>query len=178
MPPLRRRTAEDMHVRNLPPCTQDTRIRQVSLFARHFGKSPRLLGPEQIRAHHVHPATGKRLAPGLIAVAVAALRFLCGVTLQKDRNIPEVLPTPKQPTKQPVVHSSEEVVSFLGAVPILRNRFVLTTCYAAGLRISEAVRPRPPYIDSRRMVVRVEQGEGGMDRCAMLSPRPLETLRD
>ena len=178
MTPLRRRMAEDMQVRNLSPYTQDTYIRQVSLFARHFGMSPELLGPEHIREYQVHLATGKRLAPGSIAVAVAALRFLYGVTLQKDWNIPEVLPTPKQPAKLPVVPSPEEVVSFLDAVPILRNRVVLTTCYAAGLRISEAVSLRPTDIDSRRMVVRVEQGKGGKDRYVMLSPRLLETLRD
>ena len=127
MSPLRRRIAEAMQVRNLSPCTQDTYIRQVSQFARHFGKSPELLGPEQLREYHVHLATGKRLAPGSIGVAVAALRFLCGVTLQRDWNIPEVLPTPKQPAKLPVVPSPEEVVSLLDAVPILRNRVVLTT---------------------------------------------------
>ncbi|MDE0627252.1 MAG: site-specific integrase [Bryobacterales bacterium] len=109
--------AEDMQVRNLSPCTQDTYIRQVSLFARHFAKSPELLGPEQIREYQVHLATGKRLAPGSIGVAVAALRFLYGVTLHKDWNIPEVLPTPKQPTKLPMVPSPEEVVSFRDAAP-------------------------------------------------------------
>ena len=127
-----------MQVRNLSPCTQDTYIRQVSLFARHFGKSPELLGPEQIREYQVHLATEKRLAPGSIAVAVAALRFLYGVTLQKDWNIPEVLPTPKQPAKLPVVPSPEEVVSFLDAAPILRTRVVLTL-----LRSRDSASPRP-----------------------------------
>ena len=159
------------------PCTQDTYIRQVSLFARHFGKSPDLLGPEQIREYQIHLATGKRLAPGSIAVAVSALRFLYRVTLRKDWNIPELLTTPMRPAKLPVVPIPEKVVSFLDAVPILRNRVVLTTCYAAGLRISKAVSLRPTDIDSRRMVVRVEQGEGGKDRCVMLSPRLRETLR-
>ena len=170
MTPLRRRMAEDMQVRNLSPCTQETYIQQVALFARHFGKSPELLGPKQIREYQVHLAAEKRLAPGSIGVAVAAL--------QKDWNILEVLPTSRQPAKLPVVPSPEEVVSFLDAVPSLRNRVVLTTCYAAGLRISEAVSLRPTDIDSRRMVVRVEQGKGGKDRYVMLSPRLLETLRD
>ena len=98
---LRRRMAEDMQVRNLSPFTQDTYIRQVSLFARHFGKSPELLGPEETRAYQVHLATGKRLTPGSIAVAVAALRFLYSVTLQKDWNIPEVLPNRSSPPSCP-----------------------------------------------------------------------------
>ena len=170
MASLRCRMTEDMQVRNLSPCTQVTHIRQVSLFARHFRKSPELLGPEQIRECEVHLPTGKRLSPGSIAGAIAAL--------QRDWNIPEVLPAPKQPAKLPVAPSPEEVVSLPDAVPILRTRVVLTACYAAGPRISETLSLRPTDIDSRRMVVRVEQGNGGKDRCVMLSPRLLETLRD
>ena len=37
--------AEDMQVRNLAPQTQRAYLIQLSLVARHFGKSPELLGP-------------------------------------------------------------------------------------------------------------------------------------
>lgn len=49
------------------------------------------------------------------------------------------------------------VVQFLDCVKSPKHRTVLTTCYAAGLRISEAVRLTLPAIDSQRMVLRVEQ---------------------
>jgi Phage integrase, N-terminal SAM-like domain len=42
---------EDMQVRNLSVHTQASYVQQVSLFARHFGKSPELLGPEEIRSY-------------------------------------------------------------------------------------------------------------------------------
>ena len=48
---------------------------------------------------------------------------------------------------------------------------LLTTCYAAGLRISDAVRLTIPAIDSQRMVLRVAQGKGHQDRYVMLSPK-------
>ena len=54
MTSLRQRLIEDMQVRNLAANTQDSYVRQVSLFARHFNKSPELLGPEQIRAYQLH----------------------------------------------------------------------------------------------------------------------------
>ena len=59
-----------------------------------------------------------------------------------------------------------------------RDRAIQIARYAAGLRISEAVSLRPADIDSRRMVVRVEQGKVRKDRYVMLSPRLLEILRD
>jgi integrase/recombinase XerD len=51
MTPLRQRMIEDMQVRNLSPDTQSTYVLQVSLFARHFGKTPDQLGPEDIRSY-------------------------------------------------------------------------------------------------------------------------------
>ena len=90
----------------------------------------------------------------------------------------EVVPTCKKPQKLPTILSPEEVLQFLDCVPGIKHTTILTTCYAAGLRISEAVRLKPHAIDSKRMVIRVEQGKGQKDRYVMLSPKLLQTLRD
>ena len=74
--------------------------------------------------------------------------------------------------------SQDEVAQFLGAVDNLKHRMILTLCYATGLRVCEAVRLRPAAIDSKRMVIRVEQGKGRKDRYVMLPPKLLEMLRD
>jgi integrase/recombinase XerD len=177
MTPLRQRMTEDMQVRNLALTTQAVYLQQVSLFARHFDQSPEALGPEDIRAYQVHLTNEKKLAPGSVLVAVAALRFLYKVSLKKDWTVEEVIPAPKQPQTLPIVPSPEEVLQFLGSVGNTKQRAILTTCYAAGLRISEAVHLKPADIDSRRMVIRVEQGKGQKDRYVMLSPKLLETLR-
>jgi site-specific recombinase XerD len=169
---------EDMLIRNLSPCTQQSYLDQVTRFANHFQRSPERLGPEQIRDYQLFLAAEKRLAASSIGVAVSALRFLYGVTLGRDWDIREVLPVPKQPSTLPVVPSPEEAVRFLDAVTPSANRAVLTACYAAGLRVSEAVSLRPRDIDSARMVIRVEQGKGAKDRYTMLSQRLLEILRD
>jgi integrase/recombinase XerD len=175
---LRKRMSEDMQIRNLSPNTQLSYIRQVSLFARYFGKSPDVLGPEDIRAYQVYLTNERKLAPGSIHIAVSALRFLYKVTLHKNWIFEDILPAPKKPQKLPVVLSPEEVLQFLACVQNIKHRTILTTCYAAGLRISEAVRLMPTDIDSQRMVIRIEQGKGQKDRYVMLSPKLLETLRN
>jgi integrase/recombinase XerD len=177
MTSLRQRMVEDLQVRNLAANTQDSYIRQVSLFARYFNKSPELLGPEQIRAYQLYLTNEKKLATGSIVIAVSALRFLYNVTLKKGWSFEEVIPAPKKPQKLPIVLSPEEVLAFLECVRSRKHRAILTTCYAAGLRISEAVALTPSAIDSKRMVIRVEQGKGRKDRYTMLSPKLLEILR-
>jgi len=58
-----------------------------------------------------------------------------------------------------------------------KHRTILTTCYAAGLRTTEAVSLQAHHIDSQRMVIRVEQGKGQKDRYVMLSCKLLDILR-
>lgn len=178
MTSLRQRLLEDMQLRNLSVHTQASYVQQVSLFARHFDQSPEVLGPEEIRAYQIYLTNERKLAPSSITIAVSALRFLYKVTLKKAWPVDEVIPAPKKPQTLPVVPSPEEVVQFLECVKQPKHRTILTTCYAAGLRISEAIRLTIPVIDSRRMVIRVEQGKGQKDRYVMLSPKLLEILRD
>jgi integrase/recombinase XerD len=177
MTSLRTRMTEDMQVRNFSPHTQTSYVQQVSLFARHFSKSPEELGPEEIRSYQVYLTNEKKLAPSSILIAVSALRFLYKVTLHKDWTLEDIIPAPKKPQTLPVVLSPEEVLHFLDCIPHIKHRTILTTCYAAGLRISEVICLKPNHIDSQRMVIRVEQGKGQKDRYVMLSPKLLETLR-
>jgi len=177
MTSLRQRMVEDMQIRDLAVGTQQVYVRQVSLFARHFHKSPELLGPEQIRSYQIHLTNEKKLDTNTIIVAMSALRFLYKITLKRNWSLDEAIPAPKKPRKLPVILSPEEVLHFLNCVASRKHRAILTTCYAAGLRVSEAIALTPPAIDSQRMVIRVEQGKGRNDRYVMLSPKLLEILR-
>jgi site-specific recombinase XerD len=168
---------EDMQVRNFSPHTQTSYVQQVSRFARHFQQTPESLGPEEIRAYQLHLTNERKLAVSSVLIAVAALRFLYTVTLKKSWSVEEIIPAPKKPQRLPIVLSPDEVLQFLECVPGLKHRAILTTCYAAGLRISEVLHLRPNDIDSSRMVIRVEQGKGQKDRYVMLSPKLLDLLR-
>jgi integrase/recombinase XerD len=173
---LRQRMIEDMQVRNLSLLTQSSYVQQVSMFARHFNKFPAVLGIEDIRDYQLYLTNQKKLNASSIKVAVSAIRFLYRVTLGRPWDFDEVVPSPKKPRTLPIILSPEEVVHFLGCVTNVKQRTILTICYAAGLRISEAVHLMPSAIDRQRMVIRIEQGKGRKDRYAMLSPKLLQVL--
>lgn len=177
MTPLRQRMLQDMGIRNLAVNTQLAYVQQIRAFARHFDRSPEALGTEEVRAYQVHLIEERKLAAGSLSVVAAALRFLYKITLRRPWNDDDI-PMPKRPLKLPIVLSPEEVVRFLACVASTKHRAILTTIYASGLRVSEAVALTPADIDSSRMVLRVDQGKGRKDRYVMLSPRLLDVLRD
>lgn len=176
MTPLRQRMIADMQVRNLSPHTQNIYLDHVSRFAGHFGKSPALLGPEEIHAYQVYLVQEKQVSWCSFNQSVAALRFLYRCTLHEDWAI-ERIPYPRRGQKLPVVLSISEVLQFFHSINSIKHRAMLMTAYAAGLRVSEVACLRVPDIDSQRMVIRVEQGKGRKDRYVMLSPMLLEILR-
>jgi hypothetical protein len=47
--PLRQRMIEDMKLRDLSPNAILAYVDRVAAFAKHFGKSPQLLGPKEVR---------------------------------------------------------------------------------------------------------------------------------
>jgi integrase/recombinase XerD len=177
MSPLRRRMIEDMRIRNLTPNTQRMYIAQVFRFACHFRKSPEHLRPAEIRTYPLYLVHDMHLAASSIIVAVSALRFFYTVTLRRPWVVEDDIPTGRQAKKLPVVLSKDEVAHFLGAVDNLKHRVILTVCYATRLRNSEAVRLTPGAIDSKRMVIRVEQSKGCKDRYVMLPSKLLAMLR-
>ena len=176
MTPLRQRMIEDMQVRNLSPHTIDCYVRQVAAFARHFKRSPELLGLEEIRGYQIHLVHERKLSWSSFNQAVCALHFLYVRTLGKDWNI-EHIPFAKRPRKLPLVLSQDEVHAVLEAITDPQHRAIAMTLYGAGLRVAEAVGLRIVDIDSKRMLLHVVQGKGRRDRLVMLSPLLLRNLR-
>jgi integrase len=76
-----------------------------------------------------------------------------------------------------VVLSPDEVARLLDAAPGLKYKAALSVAYGAGLRVSEVVALKVSDIDSKRMIIRVEQCKGRKDRYVMLSPHLLDSRR-
>jgi integrase len=167
---------DDMQLRNLTPATQRNYIHHVAALAKYYQVSPEHLDLEDIRQYELYLLNERKLAAETINGFVSAVKFLYQVTLEMPWS-DAVFPRVRRPRTLPVVLSQEEVVQFFDHIPSLKFRAILLACYGAGLRVSEAVALKVTDIDSKRMLIRVEQGKGRKDRYAMLSPRLLEVLR-
>jgi len=176
MTPLRQRMIDDMQLRNLAPATQRQYIHYVAGYASYFQTSPEHLDLEAVRQYELYLLNEKKISPESVNTFVSAVKFLYLTTLEMPWG-DQQFPRARRPRQLPEVLSHEEVVQFFDHVPSLKYRAALMTCYGAGLRVSEAAALKVGDIDSQRMLLRVQQGKGGKDRYAMLSPRLLEVLR-
>jgi integrase/recombinase XerD len=175
MSPLRRRMIEDMTIRKFAPKTQHDYVQRIKNFAAFLGRSPDTASFEDARRYQLHLA-GSGIGVPTRNQNVATLRFFFRVTL-KRHEIVEHTTFIHEPRKLPVVLSPEEVARLLNAAPGLKYKAALGVAYGAGLRAAEVISLKVSDIDSRRMIIRVEQGKGGKDRNVMLSASLLELLR-
>ncbi len=173
--PLRQRMQHDMMMRGLLPRTQDQYIRHVRRFAAWLGRPPDTATTEDLRNFQIQQHESGASA-GTINGAVSALRFFYTVTLRR-RDLARGLIATRRPDKMREVLSVEEAARLLEAAPGIKYKAALGVAYGAGLRVSEVAYLKVDDIDSQRMLIRVEQGKGGKDRNAMLSPQLLELLR-
>ena len=174
--PLRQRMIEDMTVRKLGPATQKSYVRAVKTFSEFLGRSPATATPEDLRRFQVHQSEAG-VQPSSMNNTVTALRFFFRVTLDRGE-MGRHLTLVRQPRKLPNVLNEEEVLRLLEHASGVKYRAALGVAYGAGLRVSEVANLKVSDIDSKRMLIRVEEGKGRKDRNAMLSPRLLELLRD
>ena len=72
MTPLRKRMIEEMELRNFAPKTIELYVDNVAKFAKHFGKSPELLGEEHVREYLVYLVEERKLAWGTYTQALVA----------------------------------------------------------------------------------------------------------
>ena len=173
---LRQRMIEDMSLRNFGEKVRNDYIRHVKNFTAFLGRSPDTAVPEDLRRFQLHQAqTGVR--PPTINSSVSALRFFFSVTLGRA-NVVRHLTFVRELRKIPMVLNPDEVARLLEAAPGPKYKAALSAAYGAGLRVSEVVALKVSDIDSKRMLLKIEQGKGQKDRFAMLSPVLLELLRD
>jgi site-specific recombinase XerD len=173
--PLRQRMIDDMRMRKLEPKTRAAYLRAVEKLAVFLKRSPDTATVEDLRRFQLY-LVDQGTSPITINATIVGLKFFFDVSLGHSELMARMKPV-HLPQKLPVVLSRDEVSRLIAAAPNLRSQTALSVAYATGLRVSEVVSLKVTDIDSKRMVLRIEQGKGRKDRYAILSPVLLERLR-
>jgi integrase/recombinase XerD len=173
--PLRQRMIEDMRMRELSAKTQSSYIRAVRHFAGYLGRSPDTASAEDLRRYQLH-CVDRGVSPITLNATITGLKFFFEVTLGRAELMAKMRPVRLAHTL-PVILSREKVSRLIESARNLKHRTALSVAYGAGLRASEVIALKVGDIDSKRMVLRIEQGKGRKDRYALLPPLLLERLR-
>lgn len=176
MDALREQMSKDLQLKGITLGTQKKYLREVSMMANYFDKPLEELGEEEVKDYLIHMLETRKLSRGTYRGYVAGIKFLYKTTLNREEVVQKIQ-YPKAKKTLPVVLDLAEIKAMLSVTENLKHRALLTITYSAGLRVSEAAKLKVTDIDSKRMMVRVQQGKGRKDRYSILSQTALELLR-
>jgi len=167
----------DMELRGLTSRTKLDYLDCATRFVKYYMKPPDKLSLSDIKNYLYHLKDEKHVSGGAINKYISALRFLFKITLMKDWDTSQ-LPYFKKKRHLPVVLNKEEIPLLYNAPQNIKHKVIILTLYATGIRATELTHLKVSDIDSKRMVVRIEQGKGNKDRYTILSRKLLIKLRE
>ena len=176
MTELRRRMTEDMQLHGFSEKTRKAYIDAVRGLAKFYNRPPDQLSEEAIRDFFLHLINERGSARSTVTIYLCGIKFFYEKTLGREWGIFDLI-RPGKRVKLPVVLTLEEVRHLLSLVVNLVACMVLRMIYSCGLRLSEGIHLQVEDIDSKRMLVHVDNGKGGRDRYVPLPEKTIEHLR-
>lgn len=163
-------------VRNFSPRTYDAYAIALKKFFSHFQQKDH---PQNINLKEIKEYLAGVLQrnPAQMKQAIAALRCLYGNIVIQPEKLKD-LKYPKWQSKIPEVLSHEFIMNTIRACTNKRERAIIATLYATGIRLSELCHLRTGDIDRERMIITVRMGKGGKDRIVPLPAELLKTLEE
>jgi len=147
----------------------------ITALSNHYQMPPDKITYEMVEDFLIYLKNDKALAPDTLRTYVGRLQFFYNKVLGNEP--PLKLSFKKRQRKLPVVLSHEEAWHLVNAPKNLKHRMMLMTAYSGGFRAGEVLHLKVEHINSKRMLIMVEDGKGGKDRYTLLSERLLAELR-
>ena len=176
MSDLRTKMQDYMELKGYSSKTVGSYIQSVAKYCEYYGKHPKDLNSEHIMNYLLHLKRDRNLSSVSVNQAYSGLKIFYTQVLKRDWETS--IPRSKRVSKLPNVLSREEVGAILEAKTNIKHRVILKLLYSTGMRISEICNLKLEDIDSKRMLIRVNQGKGKKDRLTILSKHILKELRE
>jgi integrase/recombinase XerC/integrase/recombinase XerD len=157
-------------------------LADVSAWATAHGLEPEAISTRELRRYAGH-LSERRAAPTTVARRLAALRAFFGCLREYgliEQNPADLVPSPKRPSKLPVVLKPDELGRLLDRIPAttpleMRDRGLFELAYACGLRAEELVNLDVESVLFDLEEIRVE-GKGSKTRLVPVGEAALRAL--
>jgi integrase/recombinase XerD len=176
METLKTQMLRDMEIRGFARSTLHNYMRAASAYFRWLDISPHEATTDDIIRYQEYLIRVRKYSWSNFNIHVCAIRFLYNQTLRRETII-RYIPFQKRPKKLPVVLSREEIASLYLSIDKLRDKAIFLLLYSCGMRVSEVASLKISHIDSKRMLIYIEEGKGRKDRYGVMSKKLLHLLR-
>ena len=156
--------------------TQQCYTRSVRMLVDFYHKTPDLISEQELQDYFLHRRNVDKWSPATMRICYSGIKFFFINVLKRQWHTLELVHA-KREQRLPTVLSVKEVRSILNTVKTPQNKAYLTTAYACGLRLQEALNLQVGDIDSDRMRIHVHRGKGAKDRYVPLPESTLHILR-
>jgi integrase/recombinase XerD len=156
--------------------TQEAYTRAVRKLVDFYQKTPDQISEPELEDYFLHRRNVDKWSSATLRIAYSGIKFFFINVLKRDWHIFTYLRS-KKDRKLPCILEQEEVFRILCCVKTFHNYACLSTIYACGLRISEALAIQVSDIDGKRMMLHVHRGKGAKDRYVPLPHATYQLLR-
>ncbi|MCK0158840.1 tyrosine-type recombinase/integrase [Cellulophaga sp. F20128] len=141
----------------------------------YYDREINTLDESDIRAFLQH-LIQRKMSNSYINQVINAIKFYYEVVLGMPHRFYNI-ERPRKEYKLPKVISKQEILLIINNTNNIKHRCVVKLLYGSGLRKSELLNLKVNDIDSKRMLVRVQNSKGNKDRFTLLSKNALDDLR-
>lgn len=174
---------DEISLRGLSPWTRREYIQKAHVLMRYF--SPRPLADitdSELRSFLLYQKNVLKRSSGTVNVYNSTCRFIFGAIVGRFVNY-QMIPRVKITRRLPDIMTDEEIIALFEACNDgtkwgLRDKAILMTMYASGLRLSEVVNLKCADIFASSRAIKVRFGKGQKDRLTLLSKLHLQVLTD
>ena len=166
-----------MEIRNYSPRTIKTYVAMLACTANYFHLSPDEITVEQLKSY-LHYCTKERgLSVSTINQTINAFRILfqdvLGISWETIK-----IKRPRKNKHLPVILSKEEVSKMIELTVNIKHKAIMAVLYSSGVRREELLNLQPSDIDSKCMLIKIQNGKGNKSRETLLAHNTLDILRE
>lgn len=167
---------QKLELRRYSQNTVKTYVSCFEIFLNHYRDKPIMSIDENDIRFYLHILTREGKSNSYLNQMVNAIKFYYELVKGMPNRF-YAIERPRREDKLPKVISKEDVLNIITNTNNIKHRCILSLLYSAGLRRSELLGLKIEDIESKRMMIRVNQGKGFKDRYTLLSSRVLIDLR-